>query len=321
LVLLFAAYELWGTSVLESHAQARLRAELGRSLQSGSDRNPSVHNELPAQGPRSTVLTPSSLPRSASTPPAVAPTIAAPPIGQPVGIIDIPAIGLDQVIVEGVGASQLATGPGHYPGTALPGEAGNAAIAGHRTTYARPFYDLDEVHSGDLIDVTTPQGSFVYDTIGSVVVAPSDIAVLDDTPGPELTLTTCNPRYSASTRLVLRARLVSSMLRAPPGGSNAEPPRPGRGPDRSPGSSRRPAQRDEAMDASGGLAGIGRGGPLSWWPVIGWGAAGALVWMVIRTLARRARHPWRWWAMGSVPFLGALFMLFAALDPHLPAGL
>ena len=103
-------------------------------------------------------------------------------------------------------------GPGHYTGTPLPGQVGNAAIAGHRTTYGHPFYNLDSVKVGDPIVLTTLQGIFVYDATKSVVVSPSDTTVLDNVIANQLTLTTCNPRFSASTRLVVQATLAHSQL-------------------------------------------------------------------------------------------------------------
>jgi sortase A len=107
-----------------------------------------------------------------------------------------------------VGEAQLEQGPGHYQGTSLPGEAGNVAIAGHRTTYAHPFYNLDALSPGDNIYILTAQGLFQYTVNGSQVVDPTDVAVLNTTPGKStLTLTTCNPRYSAATRLVVTADL------------------------------------------------------------------------------------------------------------------
>jgi sortase A len=145
-------------------------------------------------------------------PPKVGPTTAPPPTGAPVGIIDIPAIGLNQVVVEGVGTAQLRAGPGHYPGTSLPGQAGNAGIAGHRTTYGHPFYDLNAVAPGDRVVLTTLQGIFTYAADTTTVVSPSDTTVLTASTDPHLTLTTCNPRYSAATRLVLHATLVRSTL-------------------------------------------------------------------------------------------------------------
>ncbi len=132
--------------------------------------------------------------------------ISQPLVGAAVGQLWIPRIGISDTIVQGVGDAQLEQGPGHYPGTALPGEVGNVAIAGHRTTYAHPFYNLDALASGDDIYVLTTQGYFRYTVTGSQIVSPDDTAVLDPTPGKAtLTLTTCNPRYSAAQRLVVTA--------------------------------------------------------------------------------------------------------------------
>ncbi len=137
------------------------------------------------------------------SPTAIARTTTQPAVGQPIGIIAIPKLGVDDVVVQGYGESQLQGGPGHYPSTSLPGQAGNAAIAGHRTTFAAPFYNLNQLDPGDPIFVLTSQGLFRYDVARSEIVSPTDSAVLDASTTPELTLTTCNPRYSASQRLVV----------------------------------------------------------------------------------------------------------------------
>ena len=122
------------------------------------------------------------------------------------GLLSIPRIGLLDAIVEGVGDAQLEQGPGHYPGSALPGEPGNVAIAGHRTTYAHPFYNLDALVPGDPIYILTSQGLFHYTVTRTQVVSPSDVAVLQTIPGQNtLTLTTCTPRYSAAQRLIVTA--------------------------------------------------------------------------------------------------------------------
>jgi sortase A len=94
----------------------------------------------------------------------------------------------------------------------MPGQGGNAAIAGHRTTYGHPFYNLDGVKVGDPIVVTTLQGIFVYNTTKSFVVSPSDTSVINNVFANYLTLTTCNPRFSASTRLIVQAKLAHSQL-------------------------------------------------------------------------------------------------------------
>src|SRR6185503_9673103 len=111
--------------------------------------------------------------------------------------IIIPAIDVDVVVVEGVSASALRAGAGHYPSTPLPCEPGNVAIAGHRTTYGRPFHNLDLLHPGDAIILETPVGKCTYKVVRTEIVLPTDTHVVDPTPVPMLTLTTCHPKGSA----------------------------------------------------------------------------------------------------------------------------
>ncbi len=201
LILLFIPYLLWGTGLITARNQSDLTARF-EAAQQKSDSHPAKTIPDPGQG---------AIPPT----PQVAPTIPGPPIGSPVGTIQIPKINLAMTVVEGTDEAQLAMGPGHYPTTPLPGQAGNVAIAGHRTTYLHPFYSLDALVPGDLIYITTLQGTFLYKVTGSQVVLPTDVAVVDPTPTPQLTLTTCNPRYSASQRLVVHALLVASELAHP----------------------------------------------------------------------------------------------------------
>ena len=190
LCLTFVAYQLWGTALYEEQAQAHLKSELAGQL----------HYPLPARLTASERL---GLPPIARTTAASRPD---PAVNRPVGLLSIPKIGLLDAIVEGVGEAQLEQGPGHYPGTALPGEAGNVGVAGHRTTYAHPFYNLNVLAPGDNIYILTAQGLFQYTVSGSQVVVPTDVAVLASSVGKStLTLTTCNPRYSAAQRLVVTA--------------------------------------------------------------------------------------------------------------------
>ncbi len=149
------------------------------------------------------------------------------PIPPPGGALDhlvIPAIGLSRYVVQGVDESDLQMGPGHYPGTPLPGQRqlGNVGIAGHRTTFGAPFFRLNEVAHGDLILLTDTSGTtWVYRVVRQWVVDPSDTAVLDQTHTAMLTLTTCNPRFEATSRLVVRAALLR---RVPPGPKAAPAP-------------------------------------------------------------------------------------------------
>ena len=214
LAVAFVAYQLWGTALYEEQAQAHLGSELSHQL----------HHPLPTKPAEPDGTTHSGRAVVATR---VVPTVPAPALGQPVGELGIPKIGLLDTIVEGVGEAQLQQGPGHYPGTALPGETGNVAIAGHRTTYAHPFYNLDALSPGDSVYVLTTRGLFHYTVNGTQVVAPTDVAVLDSTPGAAtLTLTTCNPRYSAATRLVVTATFDGSPTPATPAAhvATAKPP-------------------------------------------------------------------------------------------------
>ena len=125
--------------------------------------------------------------------------------------IRIPAIGVNVVVVEGTSASALRAGAGHYPGTPLPGEDGNVAIAGHRTTYGKPFADLDRLVPGDDIHVDTPVGPYQYRvTRQPFVVDKADWSPIANTGGKKLTLSTCHPKRSDRQRLIVQAELVSS---------------------------------------------------------------------------------------------------------------
>ena len=132
--------------------------------------------------------------------------------GQAFAILSIPKI--DKLsdgwtIVEGVARSQLKTGAGHYPATPLPGQPGNSSIAGHRTTYGAPFYDLEVLEPGDTIEVETALGVSIYEVRETVIVRPTEIWVTQDRPGAWLTLTTCHPKLSSRQRLVVFAEMVS----------------------------------------------------------------------------------------------------------------
>ena len=132
------------------------------------------------------------------------------PVESPVTRLRLRRLGIDVVVVQGVTGDALRAGAGHYPSTPLPGERGNVAIAGHRTTYGKPFRHLDAVVRGDRIELLTPVGTFVYEvTVGPYVIAPGDLSVLAQDQRSLLTLTTCNPVHSARERLVVQAVLVS----------------------------------------------------------------------------------------------------------------
>jgi len=127
--------------------------------------------------------------------------------------IRIPAIDVDQVVVEGTDTGSLRRGPGHYPETVLPGQRGTVAIAGHRTTYGAPFRHIDEIDRGDQIVVETPYADLVYRFERSRIVDPSQVGVVRDVGQNRVVLTACNPLYSAAERYVVFAREVD--VRAP----------------------------------------------------------------------------------------------------------
>ena len=137
--------------------------------------------------------------------------------GAPITKISIPAADLKPtVVVEGTGASALRAGAGHYPNTPLPGEEGNVAIAGHRTTYGKPFANLDHLKPGDEIFLETPVGKYTYKVSRDpFIVVPTDFSVIAQTPGKTLTLTTCHPKGSARQRLIIKAELVSETANQP----------------------------------------------------------------------------------------------------------
>ena len=203
LVLGFVAFQLWGTGLEESRGQSDLTEDLASDL--GTTDAATV--DL------------SDLDRQLSEVDSeTAPPTEDPPGGEPVGIITIDKIELQRVIIEGVSKTDLKKGPGHYPGTPLPGQAGNSAIAGHRTTYGAPFNRIDELVPGDEINVTTPQGKFVYVVMPApgqteqawYLVDPSQVEVLSDVGDNRLTLTACHPKYSAKQRIIVHATLKTT---------------------------------------------------------------------------------------------------------------
>ena len=135
--------------------------------------------------------------------------------GEAVARIVIPAIKMDEIVVEGTDVDALRKGPGHYPWTPMPGQPGNASIAGHRTTYGAPFANIGSLRPGDRITVQTAQGEFVYEVLaqdsptkGYLIVSPDRVDLLRDKGNNLLTLTSCHPRFSNRQRIVVQAKLL-----------------------------------------------------------------------------------------------------------------
>ena len=136
-----------------------------------------------------------------------------PAVGAPVARLEIPAIGLDEIVVEGVDDRELNAGPGHLPGSAMPGARGNSVLSAHRD---RHFRELDGVSIGDTITTVTQQGTTTW-VVTSRKVVGRRAPVLRSTPDATLTLTTCWPlRYfgTAPDRLILTAKPVGAEVLA-----------------------------------------------------------------------------------------------------------
>jgi sortase A len=200
-VLLFVVYEVWITDLSSDRKQDALSQELREDWGGGSD-DPTVPT-LPGGG------------------------LSEVPLGEGFAFIRIPRFGADyvKVILEGTDEDELVEGPGHYVDTAMPGEQGNFALAGHRVGKGSPFLDLDQLQSGDLIVIETEDTWYVYRVVGDddpngvpaqQIVLPTDVSVIAPIPngpldgppgGAYLTLTTCHPKFSARQRLIVHAAL------------------------------------------------------------------------------------------------------------------
>ena len=193
-LLLFVAWQLWFTDVTANRTQDATVSRLTRDF-----------------------ATPSSTAPATETPKAV-------PFGSAFAIVRIPRFGASYArpVLEGTSRDILQEGIGHYKGSVLPGAVGNFAVAGHRTTYGRPFHDIDTLRTGDLIVVETRTAYSVYAVKRHEIVAPTDVQVIapvPDKPGAKpterwMTMTACHPKYSAAQRYVVFAELVKTYPRA-----------------------------------------------------------------------------------------------------------
>jgi sortase A len=297
LILLFVVYQLWGTGIFTARAQDHLKDDLKQQIQQVENR---TTRRAPTAKPGATTTTTIAFSHR------VAP-LTRPPDGEVEGLITIPAIGITFGYVEGTSRDDLKKGPGHYPGTPLPGTLGNAGIAGHRTTYLHPFGDLDKLKPGDDILIGTLAGT-VFDYKVSQApfsVKPTDVWVVDNTPDPQLTLTACNPKGSAAERIVIKAKLSYK--------SSAPPTRSPKHPATETASGK--GRASETTLAEEGLSGQQR----SLKPSVAWGIIVALVGLTWWWAFRRWRHP-RTWLIGVLPFLVALFPFYVYLERALPSG-
>lgn len=196
LVLGYAGYGLFVTDLINERIQTEAAAQVAETFVEVREELPPVE-VVPVDDPEPGNETVDFQPEEMSA------------IGEEFGVLRIPRLGIEAVVFEGVTADVLKKGPGHMPGTALPGQPGNAVISGHRTTYGRPFFDLDQLRVGDRIEVETAIGTHVYQLEEDwFLVKPTDVWVTDDKAGGWLTLTTCHPKFSARERLIVSARLI-----------------------------------------------------------------------------------------------------------------
>lgn len=303
IILLFVGYQLWGTGLQHSRSQSQLSSEFTERLAA-------------ADGARSPQATPGG---GGNTTGAGSDTTTeddtewlgtlVPVLGEPVARIEIPAIDVDETVVHGVRVSDLRKGPGHFEGSPLPGQSGNAAIAGHRTTYGQPFHDVDKLVPGDVITVTTLQGEFTYEVMGHptddggqrghVIVAPTAVEVLDDVGDDRLTLVACHPKWSARQRIIVTAQLVEEP---------AETPVDSEGP--------LPEPQPAAVSGNFGEGLDGDSDALV--PTLVWGA---LFGLALAAAVAAGRHWRRWPAYAlSTPVLAwLLFTCFVHLDQYLPS--
>jgi sortase A len=312
LILLFVVYQLWGTGIYTQQQQDSLRSKFNAEL--AHKDNPVITSTTKPVTTSSGVTTTTDG-GTTSTAPATIPT---PANGAPIAQIAIPKIGISFYVVEGTDRGDLMKGPGHYPNTPFPGQIGNSSIAGHRTTYLHPFFDLDQVHQGDLINLTTTYGKYQYKVTDQIVVAPTATYVELPTPNPAynaakpqgpgnypalatITLTTCNPKYSASQRLVIKATLVEKKDTPAP-----LPPA--------------PVKKSKSGKIETPKIAVDTGTSSTEGPAqsILWGTIVAII-GALWFFAFRKWRKWYTWFVGVVPFLFVLFFLYTHVERLLPA--
>ena len=199
----YLGWQLFGTDLVNAGVQAEAQTELESSLDEAQGVLPAPEVFDPGEYLGAEDQVPSETPEFVEFHPETAPEE-----GEAFAFIRVPVIGVDQVVFAGTDVKTLRSGPGHMAGTAVPGQPGNAVLSGHRTTYGRPFFDFDLLESGDRIEIETAIGVHVYEVREIQVVKPTDIWVTNDRPGGWLTLTTCEPKFSARQRLVVFAEMV-----------------------------------------------------------------------------------------------------------------
>ena len=201
-ILLFVVYQLYWTNLQADQAQSSVTDTLEKNWDRPGSSGPTPSGSTPGASP------------------SAVPAVADPAAGKGFALMRIPRLGSSWVkpVVEGVTLPDLHKGLGHYPGTALPGAVGNFSVAGHRATNGEPFRNLNELKVGDTIVVETQDMWFVYVVDKTFKVLPTGVWVIDPVPGKPpgttptqklITLTTCDPRWGHTRRLIVSGHLVN----------------------------------------------------------------------------------------------------------------
>lgn len=352
-MMLFAAFQLWGTGLQASASQTELSGQLDEMFAAAPIPTAAPANDTPL------IALPSDGTTAGTT--EVASTATLQEVtdlyvdeGMAMARISIPKIEVDQAVVEGVGVDDLRKGPGHYRGTSWPGQPGNVGIAGHRTTYGAPFHRVDELVPGDEINIRTLQGTFTYRVIdtegdgnGNIIVNPADDYVLNDYGDNRITLTACHPKYSAAQRIIVFGELVGEPAPLLPRPEDWKPPaqtgiasETGEGEPALDGTDGEPSSELAGADdaTTGGLAEDGAGlsvgetaadaeanfgegldgdrGAIV--PTLMWAAVLLAIWFGAQHLGRRLGRFYVY-AAAAIPFAFVMWTMFKYLDRALPS--
>jgi sortase A len=190
-ILFFVLYELVGTSAITKGHQADLQRDFAIALAPTTLPSPFT-GKLPVRSSQRSSV-------------------------KGIARLRIPKIGVNVIVVEGVTIARLAYGPGHYPQTKMFDQKGVAAIAGHRTGWSAPFFNLDKLRKGDEVIIETTKATYTYRMTDERVVSPSHSEVLNGNPNStaesQLVLTTCTPKFTAKNRLIIFTDLISTVPR------------------------------------------------------------------------------------------------------------
>ena len=223
-----------------------------------------------------------------------------PQLGGLVGRITIPSIGVSKYVVAGVRLKDLERGPGLFPGSPMPGQKGNVAIAGHRTTFGAPFSRIDELRGNERIVLESKDGTFTYIVNGEPkIVLATDTAVAKTT-NPDsatVTLVSCYPKWTSTKRIVVVATLDSTVLPLPA----------------------TPLVNSEPIDQQS-IAGWFHD-PTAWPTVLFFGLALIVIRIVVGLMTRRGRRKIFVYPIAFGIFMPTLFLFFGGLARLLPANL